>query len=104
MRQLQFIEKGKLEWREAPDPRLQGDGEAIIRPVALATCDLDAAFVRGVAPVANPFPFGHECVGEITEVGDSVKSVKPRMPREKIWLCRQTRSCTSRLVSSSSAS
>jgi threonine dehydrogenase-like Zn-dependent dehydrogenase len=77
VRQLQFIEKGKLEWREAPDPRLQGDGEAIIRPVALATCDLDAAFVRGVAPVANPFPFGHECVGEVTDAGDSVKSVTP---------------------------
>ena len=30
-----------------------------------------------LAPVANPFPFGHECVGEVTEVGDSVKSVKP---------------------------
>ena len=29
------------------------------------------------SPVANPFPFGHECVGEVTEVGDSVKSVKP---------------------------
>ena len=58
MRQLQFIEKGKLEWREAPDPRLQGDGEAIIRPVALATCDLDAAFVRGAAPVPIRSPSG----------------------------------------------
>ena len=77
MRQLQFIEKGKLEWREAPDPKLEGDGEAIVRPVALATCDLDVAFVRGRLRSPTPFPFGHECVGEVTEVGDSVKSVKP---------------------------
>ncbi|MGA8219089.1 MAG: alcohol dehydrogenase catalytic domain-containing protein [Solirubrobacterales bacterium] len=77
MRQLEFIEKGKLEWRDAPDPTLGGDGEAIVRPVALATCDLDAAFVQGLAPVGNPFPFGHECVGEVTDVGGSVKSVKP---------------------------
>ena len=77
MRQLEFIEKGRLEWREAPDPKLEGDGEAIVRPVALATCDIDVAFVRGLAPVANPFSFGHECVAEVTEVGDRVQSVEP---------------------------
>lgn len=77
MRELNFIEKGKLEWREAPDPALRGDGEAIVRPVALATCDLDTAIVRGRAPVEGPFAFGHECVAEVTDVGDSVASVKP---------------------------
>jgi threonine dehydrogenase-like Zn-dependent dehydrogenase len=76
MRRLDFIEKGKLEWREAPDPKLEGDREAIVRPVALATCDIDVAFVQGRFP-AEPFPFGHECVGEVTEVGDAVESVKP---------------------------
>jgi len=78
MRQLEFIEKGKLEWRGAPDPKLEGDGEAIVRPVALATCDLDTAIVRGRAPVQGPFPFGHECVAEVTDVGDSVTATKPR--------------------------
>ncbi|MFL5906980.1 MAG: zinc-binding dehydrogenase [Solirubrobacterales bacterium] len=77
MRQLEFLEKGKLEWRDAPDPKLGGDGEAIVRPVALATCDLDTAFVQGLAPVAGPFSFGHECVGEVVDVGDGVESVKP---------------------------
>jgi threonine dehydrogenase-like Zn-dependent dehydrogenase len=77
VRQLEFIEKGKLEWREAPDPKLEGDGEAVVRPVALATCDLDAAIVRGRAPVQGPFPFGHECVAEVADIGDSVSSVKP---------------------------
>jgi threonine dehydrogenase-like Zn-dependent dehydrogenase len=76
MRQLQFIEKGKLEWREAPDPKLEGDGEAIVRPVALATCDIDVAFVQGRFP-AQSFAFGHECVAEVTDVGDAVKTVKP---------------------------
>jgi alcohol dehydrogenase len=77
MRQLEFVEKGKLEWREAPEAKVGGDGEAVVRPVALATCDLDVAFVQGLAPIANPFAFGHECVGEVTNVGDSVTSVKP---------------------------
>jgi threonine dehydrogenase-like Zn-dependent dehydrogenase len=76
MRQLQFIEKGKLEWREAADPKLEGDREALVRPVALATCDIDVAFVRGRFP-AEPFPFGHECVGEVTDVGDGVEAVEP---------------------------
>ena len=66
MRQLEFIEKGKLEWREAADPKLEGDREALVRPVALATCDIDVAFVQGRFP-ANSFAFGHECVAEVTE-------------------------------------
>jgi threonine dehydrogenase-like Zn-dependent dehydrogenase len=77
VRELNFIDKGKLEWREALDPALQGDGEAIVHPVALATCDLDAGIVSGPAPIEGPFPFGHECVAEVTEVGDGVESVQP---------------------------
>jgi threonine dehydrogenase-like Zn-dependent dehydrogenase len=76
VRQLEFVEKGKLEWREAPDPKLEGDGEAIVRPVALATCDIDVAFVQGRFP-AGPFPFGHECVAEVTDAGEGVASVEP---------------------------
>jgi threonine dehydrogenase-like Zn-dependent dehydrogenase len=49
MRQLTFVKPGELEWRDVPDPRLEGDGEAVVRPVAVATCDLDLAFVRGNA-------------------------------------------------------
>jgi alcohol dehydrogenase len=76
LRRLEFVEKGKLEWREAPDPKIEGDGEAIVHPVALATCDIDVAFVQGRFP-AEPFPFGHECVGQVTDVGDGVESVQP---------------------------
>jgi NADPH:quinone reductase-like Zn-dependent oxidoreductase len=53
MRQLRFVEKGKLEWRDAPDPKLEGDGEALVRPVALATCDIDVAFVQGRFPAES---------------------------------------------------
>jgi alcohol dehydrogenase len=77
MKALEFVEKGKLEWRDAPDAKLEGDGQAVVKPVALATCDIDVAFVQGLAPVAGPFAFGHECIAEVTDVGDSVESVKP---------------------------
>jgi len=77
VRQLEFIEPGRLEWREADDPKLEGDREALVRPLAVATCDIDLLFVRGLAPVEDRYPFGHECVAEVTDVGDSVASVKP---------------------------
>ena len=50
MRELNFLEKGKLEWREADDPKIEGDGEALVRPLAVATCDLDLLLVRGLLP------------------------------------------------------
>jgi threonine dehydrogenase-like Zn-dependent dehydrogenase len=77
MRELNFIEAGRLEWREAADPQLEGDGEAVVRPVTVATCDLDKLLVRGAAPVQGPFPFGHEGVAEVVEVGDAVEGSKP---------------------------
>ena len=77
MRELAFIGKGHLEWRDADEPRLQGDGEALVRPLSVATCDLDRLLVAGLAPVSEPFPFGHECVAEVLDVGDAVESVRP---------------------------
>jgi threonine dehydrogenase-like Zn-dependent dehydrogenase len=77
MRQLTFVEAGKLEWRDAPDPQLEGDGEALVRAVAVATCDLDKLIVSGLVPVAEPFPVGHEGVAEVVEVGDGVQGFKP---------------------------
>jgi len=77
VRELNFLEKGKLEWREADDPKLDGDGEALVRPVAVATCDLDLWLVQGRIPYEGPLAMGHEGVGEVLDVGDSVSSVKP---------------------------
>jgi alcohol dehydrogenase len=47
----------------------------MIRPLAVARCDLDYAFVSGSFPMAGPFALGHECVGEVTEVGEGVRRV-----------------------------
>ena len=77
MKQLTFLAPGELEWRDVSEPQLAGDGEAIVRPLAVATCDLDLALVRGRAPVGREFAFGHECVAEVTEVGDAVGAVAP---------------------------
>jgi threonine dehydrogenase-like Zn-dependent dehydrogenase len=71
MRQLTFVEPGKLEWWDVDEPRLAGDREALVRPVAVSTCDLDAAIVHGRAPLEGPFPIGHEGVAEVVDAGDA---------------------------------
>lgn len=77
MQELNFIERGKLEWREADDPVLQGDGEALVRPLAVATCDLDLWLVRGQIPYQGALAVGHEGVGEVIDAADAVESVSP---------------------------
>jgi alcohol dehydrogenase len=77
MRALTFAGRDTLEWREAPEPRLGGDGEAIVRPLAVATCDLDDLIVGGHSPFQPPFVLGHEGVAEVVEVGDGVSAVSP---------------------------
>lgn len=77
VRSLTFVEPGTLEWREVDAPALQGAGDALVRPIAAAACDLDAAVVRGLVPIPGPYAFGHEFVGEVTDVADGVTAVKP---------------------------
>jgi len=77
MRQLTCVGPGKLEWQDVPEPRLAGDGEALVRPLAVARCDIDRALIHGLIPQRGPFALGHECVGEIVEVGDAVRGLTP---------------------------
>ncbi|MCW2986100.1 MAG: dehydrogenase [Conexibacter sp.] len=77
MRSLTYAGPRQLEWRDAAEPRIAGDGEAIVRHVAVATCDLDAMIVAGVSPFPAPFGIGHEGVADVLEVGDGVRTVKP---------------------------
>jgi alcohol dehydrogenase len=42
----------------------------------VATCDLDALILAGHSPFSPPFALGHECVGEIVELGDAVSSLR----------------------------
>ena len=77
MRHLVFLKKHTLEWQEAAAPALGGPNEAIVRPLAVALCDLDVWLIQGVAPFPGPFPLGHEFVAEVVEVGDAVASVRP---------------------------
>src|SRR5213592_881318 len=77
MQQLTFLEAGKVEWHDVPAPELQGDGEAIVRPLTVATCDLDTALLHGRAPYKGPFALGHEGVAEVVDAGDRVDGLVP---------------------------
>jgi alcohol dehydrogenase len=77
MEQLTYTGPQRLEWREAPEPSLESDRGALVRPLAVATCDLDALIVLGASPFAPPFALGHECVAEVVEVGDDVSGLAP---------------------------
>jgi threonine dehydrogenase-like Zn-dependent dehydrogenase len=77
MQQLTYTAPYALEWREAPEPQLSSDGAAIVRPLAVATCDLDALIIEGGSPFPPPFAIGHECVAEVLDVGDAVSSLSP---------------------------
>jgi alcohol dehydrogenase len=77
MRALTRTDPGKLAWVEAPEPRLEGPLEAIVRPLVVTLCDIDRPMIDGRFPVPGPIPLGHEFVAEVVEVGEAVRSVRP---------------------------
>jgi threonine dehydrogenase-like Zn-dependent dehydrogenase len=77
MQKLMLDGKAQVHWEEADDPPPPGLGAALVRPVAIATCDLDVAVLRGRYPLAGPYPFGHEGVVEVVAAGDDVATVAP---------------------------
>jgi threonine dehydrogenase-like Zn-dependent dehydrogenase len=77
MRQLTYVAPGKVEWWDVPEPRLQGDAEALVRPLAVTRCDLDRLIVTGALGWTGPFALGHEMTGLVTDVGSRVATVQP---------------------------
>lgn len=73
---LTYTAPRKLEWRETAEPSLPSDRAALVRPLAVATCDLDALIITGESPFQPPFPLGHECVAEVVELGEAVESLE----------------------------
>ncbi len=74
MQQLTYTAPNELHWLEAAEPSLSSDAAALVRPVAVATCDLDALIIAGESPFPAPFAIGHECVAEVIDAGDAVGS------------------------------
>ena len=76
MRQLTCSAPNTIGWQDVPAPRLQGDGEALVRPLSVARCDIDLFLTSGLFPSRGPFALGHEGVAEILELGDAVRGLE----------------------------
>lgn len=70
MKRLWYLGPGNVVWREAEDPRITHPDDAIVRPIASTTCDLDVMILKGTTPFQGPIAFGHEGIGEIVALGD----------------------------------
>jgi alcohol dehydrogenase len=77
MRTLVLLPGGRLAWRRPPAPPPPGPLGAVVRPLAVATCDLDRPIALGATPFPAPMAFGHECVAEVLTVGGDVATVRP---------------------------
>lgn len=68
---------GKTGWIEKEKPKC-GAIDAIVRPIAVSPCTSDVHTVfEGAIGERENMVLGHEAVGEIVEVGSSVKDFKP---------------------------
>jgi threonine dehydrogenase-like Zn-dependent dehydrogenase len=74
MQQLMFEAAGDYAWRDASEPEIAAPEQAIVRPVAVACCDL--AVAEGRLPMPPGHAVGHEGVAEVVAIGDAVREVK----------------------------
>ncbi len=66
-----------VRFEERPDPAIIEPTDAILRISAACVCGSDLWLYRGIAPVTQPTPMGHEYVGIVEEVGSEVKTIRP---------------------------
>jgi alcohol dehydrogenase len=77
MRALEMRPGGRARWRAVAALPPPGPLAATVRPLAVATCDLDRALALGTSPFPLPLCFGHECVAEVVAAGAEVTTVMP---------------------------
>lgn len=78
MKALTYIEKGSFALTEKEIPRIQDRNDAIVRVTLSSICTSDLHIKHGSVPRAIPgITVGHEMVGVVESVGDSVKTVRP---------------------------
>lgn len=75
MRGLVFVGPRRVEWTDVAEPRLSSRLGAIVEPVVVSTCDMDAVALSGLIRFRGGTPLGHEGVGVVVEVGEGVVTV-----------------------------
>src|SRR5207247_9814289 len=65
-----------IRFEDRPEPRITKPTDAIIRLSATCICGSDLWPYRGIQPIAQPTPMGHEYCGIVEEVGSAATSIK----------------------------
>jgi threonine dehydrogenase-like Zn-dependent dehydrogenase len=72
-----WMGKRKVEVQEVPDPKILNSHDAIIRITSTAICGSDLHLYNGFVPTMERGDvLGHEFMGEVVEVGSSVRNLK----------------------------
>src|SRR5919109_3162917 len=66
-----------IRYVEREAPTIVEPTDAIIRMSATCVCGSDLWDYRGINPVTQPKPMGHEYCGIVEEVGRAVTAIKP---------------------------
>ncbi|MGY2875504.1 threonine dehydrogenase-like Zn-dependent dehydrogenase [Marmoricola sp. URHA0025 HA25] len=124
MQELNLVRAGRLEWRDRPDPVLLEPTDAVVRPFVASRCDGDVlpihrpvsramqaglklglidpvvAAIAGPVPFQGPFGIGHECIAQVTAVGDAVTGLQVGAVVVVPWAvsCGTCRECRSGLT------
>ena len=76
MRALRFNAPFDVTVEEASDPSLVDSRDAIVRVVATCVCGSDLWYFRGDNPRDAGSAIGHECIGEVVDVGADVRNIR----------------------------
>lgn len=72
-----WMGKNTVEVQEVPDPKILNSNDAIVQITSSAICGSDLHLLQGYVPTMMKGDIlGHEFMGEIVEVGKSVKNLK----------------------------
>jgi threonine dehydrogenase-like Zn-dependent dehydrogenase len=73
-----------IRFEDCPDPQILKPTDAIVRITAACVCGSDLWPYRGIQPIAEPMPMGHEHCGVVEEVGVNQNCAQQRY--ETIWM------------------
>lgn len=76
MKALVFHGSQDVRVDTVPDPRIEDPRDVILKVTATAICGSDLHIYNGMFPQPKPLTLGHEFMGEVVEVGMSVKNLK----------------------------
>lgn len=84
MKAYTYIEKGRFELIDKPEPTLIDPQDAVVRVTLGSICTSDLHIKHGSVPRAvQGITVGHEMVGVVEQVGDDVTAVNPAIA---LWL------------------